>query len=149
MRGKDPAEILVIDDEFVFPPLYPADFIRVPVRDTETTAFIINETVKGDQPPGAQVKHELLGGIQTACSLHAFPLVFLVWDTVDRAMVAAVLGTAPCKSLIIKLRDVAEDPAGDKVVFYRLSEHSDNGCYPQFFIIRTFPENAVVMRVIR
>jgi hypothetical protein len=33
--------------------------------------------------------------------------------------------------------------------FYTLSEYSDNVYYPQFFIIRTFPEIAVVMRVIR
>ena len=33
--------------------------------------------------------------------------------------------------------------------FHLLSEHSDKLFYPQFFIIRTFPENAVIMRMIR
>ena len=58
--------------------------------------------------------------------------MLFIWDAVNSPMVAAVLGTAPCKSLIIKLRDVAEDPAGDKVVLHEadepfdfLSEHSE------------------------
>ena len=33
--------------------------------------------------------------------------------------------------------------------FHLLSECSDKLFYPQFFIIRTFPENAVIMRMIR
>ena len=48
--------------------------------------------------------------------------MLFIWDAVNSPMVAAVLGTAPCKSLIIKLRDVAEDPAGDKVVLHEADE---------------------------
>ena len=42
--------------------------------------------------------------------------------------------------------DIAVDQA--VIDLYLLSEYSDKRYYPQFFIIRTFPENAVVMRVI-
>ena len=80
----------------------------------------------------------------------------LMRDAVNCLMISIVLFITPSPCFIIKVRDSSEDPAGKEVffnkadqAFYGLSEHSDNPYYPQFFIIRTFPEIAVVMRVIR
>ena len=116
-------------------------------------SFAYQAGIQELQCPGIPVP--FLFGSDTLCRYRCtYALVVFCNATVGILVIVSIQIYGPVAVQLIQRVDLFGPGLCYEIVcnpmefFDLLSEYSDKRSYPQFFIIRTFPENAVVMRVI-
>ena len=149
MSGKHFGHGYVIDIEDISVTLYATGLLQIPVRDTETAAFIVNEAIERDLPFRAQIVGKFDRFFEDRGTLHTKISMLLYRNTVHSAVVNIVLVVTPPDRLVVKVGQLCKNTARHEILFYKanqalysLCEHSDKMFYPQTFFIRTFGCNA-------